>query len=267
MGLALLALIVTAPDCEPWLLAQIERARQRVGAEQVDIACPAPGVVVVELAAPGTSTRQVRLSGFDEGDRWVGTALIALVEARRSERRAPLIVSAPPPAPAPSPPARVDMIVRPSVALLGPPLQASVGVDALVGVGRVRLGAGAARHQATSPAGNLRATDLLAVLTLPLPLVQLEALTIVLDPGLGVGATLLEGVASEKATEGVAWAPTGRAWVDLGVETTPLPIGLRLSAGVRAGVRVAPAGTVDGLEVLAGTGASAGGYLGIGWTL
>ena len=51
------------------------------------------------------------------------------------------------------------------------------------------------------------------------------------------------------------------------MKATPLPIGLRLSAGVRAGVRVAPAGTVDGLEVLAGTGASAGGYLGIGWSL
>lgn len=265
MSWALVALVVAVPACEPWLVAQIERARQRIDAAPVDVACPAPDVVVVELATPGAPSRQVRLSGFDEADRWVGTALIALVEARRAERRSPLIARESPPAP--PLPDGVPVIVRPSVVLIVPPLQASVGVDALVGVARVRLGAGAARHQATSPAGALRATDLLAVLTLPLPLVQLDALTIVLDPGLGVGATLLEGVASEKATESVAWAPTGRAWVDLGVEATPLPIGLRLSAGVRAGVRVAPAGTVDGLEVLAGTGASAGGYLGVGWSL
>jgi hypothetical protein len=204
----------------------------------------------------------------------VGAALIALVETRRSEDTlAPTAAASRAPEPieawaprGPTPGPSLQLWVRPSVTLVGPPLQASVGLEALVGWGWVRVGAAVARHQVSVGAGVARATDLGAVVTVPLALGRTGRVALVFEPGVAAGLSLLEGAASGTSRGAATWAPAARAWAALGLEAGPLPLGLEVGVGVRAGLRVAPPGTADGVEILFGTGAALGGYLTLGWS-
>jgi hypothetical protein len=269
MPWALLSLLLGAPDCEPWLVAQVERARLRAGGPPLTLTCPEPSVVVVANAA----SRAVRLSGFGPGDGWVGTALIALVEAQA--RIGAPTPSAGVPTPGASAPlaesrssdGRIRVMLRPTMTVLGPPAQLGIGADALLDLGGFRVGAGVGRHQASVAGGSLAATDVLLVFSVPLALWRGEEnFVLVLEPGVAAGATRLAGEAVADAKVSAAWAPAARAWVGLGLEAGGWPLGLELVVGVRGGIRVAPAGTADGVEVLAGTAPWAGAVLGIGWS-
>lgn len=268
MPWVLLTALLGVTECEPWLVAQVERARVRGGVPPVTLSCPEPGVAVVE----GEASRAVRLSGFEPGDRWVGTALIALVQAQ-APRASPQGLAPSNPAPLPdvvtaadAPEPSLRLRVRPVVAVLGSPLQLEVGAEGLVALGGFWVGVGLGRQQVTAPKGHVSATDLMLVASAPLVLWRGGALALVLEPGLAAGLSRLDATASAGATASAAWSPCARVWVGVGLEARGLPLDLELSLGVRGGLRVAPAGTADGVEVLAGTAASGGATLGLGWS-
>jgi len=260
----LLGLLIYAASCEPWLIAQVERARQRVSAAPIALECPEPGVVIVDMARPG---QRVQLTGFTEGDAWVGTALVSLVEVRRADRERLPIVPPPGPidvvataAPPAAGPRALRFIVRPAVTVLfGSTPQASIGAEALASIGPLRFGALGARHAATAATGALYATDLLATLSVPIAVAPIFHL----EPGIAAGAAYLEGASATKATAASSFAPALRAWLDAGFDLAALGGALSLSAGVRVGLRVAPAGRADGVDVLAGTAAQVGGFFGV----
>lgn len=156
-------------------------------------------------------------------------------------------------------------MLLPTIGLLGTTPQ--LGADARLDLGVATVGLGVARHSATDALGTVEAVDLMVAIGVPRPLARVGSLRVVLAPSLAGGVTRLRGIASEpSAIARTDLAATVRATLDAGVETSRASR-ISLAFGFRVGLRIAPAGQVDGRERLVGTGVMLGAYFGAGWAL
>lgn len=252
--------------CAPWIIEQVERARERAELGPLELACPTDDVVEATLATEPDDP--VRLSGFAPNEVWVGAALVALVETRAASRQQRGGGRTPPRLPeAPQRPAEVKttrIAIRPHAGAVATTLQ--LGAEVALHGDWFAVALGVDRHARSIDEGSLEAVDLVATVGTRRAVARVAGLDVTLMPMLGAGVTRLRGEAASMATLGAqAYRATARATIDPGLASAPSESSTAFEIGARVGLRAAPTGRVDGHDVLPGTAVMLSIFVGFGW--